>query len=1025
MLTLAKDNPLIAGFAKLRNDLASVDDFEQMDSLALMSPFLDVVSSQSTTGVITSLGLASIAKFFAFGIISRESVNIQAGLTQLAVAITHCRFEATDQAEDDGVLLRILSLMEEIVCGECGDLLTDDSLCEIVETCLSMACQMRRGDILRRAAEMTMIRLSQAVFARLHDIEPDEEHDPPVEDLNNDLVKMTQAENNPGYEEIGSQILVSGVGVDRRHSEVVAPDAGIVAVSVTENGSAVTSDNNTTDAATETPPAVAAAVAAATASLEPVVEEKTPVDTEDTSVNAVDSSESTSPGTPYGIFSIREVFRVLVSILDPSNFHQYTDSTRIMSLRLLNVAFEIAGSEIPKHPSLLNLTTTTLAKHLFQLVRYDNPILLQSTLRMVLTLLHTTGEHLKLQQEFLLSYLLNSLSPLTDIPREVGVDSIFYDSVPNRPKLVKVPQQSVPTSKANTPVGDISTNGNGRGTPIGGGHHAMLNMKTPEIREIMIEALTNMTRSDSFFTDLFVNYDCAVDRTDLCEDLIGFLCRNAYPDSATWSTASVPPLCLEAVLALVSSINSRISRHRKQLATSESVDQVMATRARKKVVIAATDTFNANAKNGIKQFIEQKLIPDDSPRSIALFLKESGRLSKSTLGEYLAKPANKKVMEAFIEDFDFSETRIDEALREFLSCFRLPGESQQIEVIFEKFAAQYCSGKGNTEEVANEDSAFILSYAIIMLNTDSHSPQIKEHMTLDQFKRNLRGANDGKDFSPQFLEDIYNTIKAREIIMPDEHDNDETFDYAWRNLLLKTSQAGKLLTNSDIVYDRYMFEVSWKPIVTTLSFIFATATDDTVFSRVITGFNQIAQIATHYQLVDVIDHIIACLSRISTLSVGDLSAPTNKNEIVIEDEKEDRIIVSELSVPFGMDFKCQMASVTLFKIVKSCTGSIRNGWQDLVPAFTNLYLYDMIEPVIVTDLTSTYGLSTLARVEPRYSFKRGKAGRDVGLLSTLSSYLTGYSDSPPEPSDEEVDATLCAIDCINSCGVNDILTKLR
>ena len=84
--------------------------------------------------------------------------------------------------------------------------------------------------------------------------------------------------------------------------------------------------------------------------------------------------------------------------------------------------------------------------------------------------------------------------------------------------------------------------------------------------------------------------------------------------------------------------------------------------------------------------------------------------------------------------------RVDEALRVLLKTFRLPGESQQIERVVERFAERYveCQGqdhinpdKSTIENNINEavypdkDSVFILSYSIIMLNTDLIIPQVK------------------------------------------------------------------------------------------------------------------------------------------------------------------------------------------------------------------------------------------------------------------------------------------------------------
>ena len=53
---------------------------------------------------------------------------------------------------------------------------------------------------------------------------------------------------------------------------------------------------------------------------------------------------------------------------------------------------------------------------------------------------------------------------------------------------------------------------------------------------------------------------------------------------------------------------------------------------------------------------------------------------------------------------------------------RLPGESQKIARIIEHFAEQYFAQEPGP--LANADTVYILSYAIIMLNTDLHNPQV-------------------------------------------------------------------------------------------------------------------------------------------------------------------------------------------------------------------------------------------------------------------------------------------------------------
>ena len=47
-------------------------------------------------------------------------------------------------------------------------------------------------------------------------------------------------------------------------------------------------------------------------------------------------------------------------------------------------------------------------------------------------------------------------------------------------------------------------------------------------------------------------------------------------------------------------------------------------------------------------------------------------------------------MYAYVDQMDFSGMEFVQALRHFLSKFRLPGEAQKIDRLMEKFAARYC-----------------------------------------------------------------------------------------------------------------------------------------------------------------------------------------------------------------------------------------------------------------------------------------------------------------------------------------------
>ncbi len=62
---------------------------------------------------------------------------------------------------------------------------------------------------------------------------------------------------------------------------------------------------------------------------------------------------------------------------------------------------------------------------------------------------------------------------------------------------------------------------------------------------------------------------------------------------------------------------------------------------------------------------------------------------------------------------------------------RLPGEAQKIDRMMERFASHYCAS--NADVFTNPDSAYLLAFSLIMLNTDAHNPAIKNKMSKAQF----------------------------------------------------------------------------------------------------------------------------------------------------------------------------------------------------------------------------------------------------------------------------------------------------
>ncbi len=82
--------------------------------------------------------------------------------------------------------------------------------------------------------------------------------------------------------------------------------------------------------------------------------------------------------------------------------------------------------------------------------------------------------------------------------------------------------------------------------------------------------------------------------------------------------------------------------------------------------------------------------------------------------------------------------------------FHLPGEAQKIDRIMEIFAAHYleCNPGGVLD---NTDTAYILSYSIIMLHTSIYNPSVKDKPDVNRFISMNRGINNGGDLPKVFL----------------------------------------------------------------------------------------------------------------------------------------------------------------------------------------------------------------------------------------------------------------------------------
>ncbi|KAJ1397909.1 Sec7 domain-containing protein, partial [Ochromonadaceae sp. CCMP2298] len=147
-----------------------------------------------------------------------------------------------------------------------------------------------------------------------------------------------------------------------------------------------------------------------------------------------------------------------------------------------------------------------------------------------------------------------------------------------------------------------------------------------------------------------------------------------------------------------------------------------------------------------------------TPPTVAKFLRISPQLPKEAVGAFLGELGRDSaecggrafqadVLAAYISSFEFEDHSVLDCLRIFLSAFRLPGEAQQIDRILVAFSER-ChlqSRECRAGHIQNAEITYVLTFSIIMLNTDRHNPNIRQdrRMTREQFLRN--NANYGQD----------------------------------------------------------------------------------------------------------------------------------------------------------------------------------------------------------------------------------------------------------------------------------------
>uniref|UniRef100_A0A663LU08 Golgi brefeldin A resistant guanine nucleotide exchange factor 1 n=1 Tax=Athene cunicularia TaxID=194338 RepID=A0A663LU08_ATHCN len=160
-------DPLLHSFSLLKEVLNNITELSEIEPNVFLRPFLEVIRSEDTTGPITGLALTSVNKFLSYALIDPSHEGTAEGMENMADAVTHARFVGTDHASDEVVLMKILQVLRTLLLTPVGAHLTNESVCEIMQSCFRICFEMRLSELLRKSAEHTLVDMVQLLFTRL------------------------------------------------------------------------------------------------------------------------------------------------------------------------------------------------------------------------------------------------------------------------------------------------------------------------------------------------------------------------------------------------------------------------------------------------------------------------------------------------------------------------------------------------------------------------------------------------------------------------------------------------------------------------------------------------------------------------------------------------------------------------------------------------------------------------------------------------------------------------------------------
>lgn len=959
----------LRSFQRLFEELTYIHELHEFDTVAYLGPFLEVIQSDATDGQITAVALGAVGKFVSFGLIHPDTPRCMEAVNTVAWGVINCRFISSGSSNDEGVLLKMVGVLIDCLRCPAGEYLSDACVWNMVRKCFQISRMPHASHLLRSSAEGVLQQMVLTIFGT----QKTRSHRVRVKTATAATAVPSSSSTSPPHTESAGPTAAPTTGSDRQLIQVYRPYGYRAMHFVLRFLAFLLAYGRTAPAAAEAKPRVAKPRRPRSRS--PSCDRSPPRShgpSRDNSPSG-DDDASSDLGLIQGSAGDRE---------------DLCTATHCLGLSLLNVALESGGDEIARSDELICVIQDDICKSLLQNSRTDSLSVLSLTLRSIFNIFLHFKRHLKVQLEIFFTSVHLKIAGLDAAyyeHREIALESLLEFC--REPELMLELYENYDcdvrcTNLFETLVKFLITNAF---PPSDGANGARASFSP--LHRLALSGLLSILHS------------------------IALRCEGRFRGE---DTSTGPPPMDRA-----SSAETELQRKKEQ----------------KRRLTLATRAFNGDPSKSMAALQGLGLVSSPpTPESMAEFLRHTPGLDLRIVGEYLSKRKdfNGQVRKAFMDLFPFTGLGLTEALRMLLSTFRLPGEAQLIERLMESFAEAYfvkqppvlegggaeggaeggkpqdpmktCrwvprekhmdeggEGPGNgaspgsgggPEDAAGEpptrvrmassDTIFVLSYSIIMLNTDLHSVKVMKKMTDTEFIRNNRGIDGGKDMPAFFLRDIYEAIRDEEIRLhgdaPVEGELQSVVDdFFWEGVLRRSETIDEFSTSERLLSEtppgateREMLQVilDCAPLPT-LALCYESVPDASVALQVLTGYQDMARISAYFDQTELVNSLVRLMCQYCAKAAngGVLNA---RSQIALRTTQH-----------------CIMQHVLRFREAE---------WRSVLDVLLQLWALDLLPPHL-TELDDFAGadgrpLDSLCNLRPLFPRPPDKQTADAGAAST-------------------------------------------